>query len=132
MSRLLVVTAPEIPGKRVVRMLGLVRGNTIRARHVGKDILAGLRMLVGGEIQEYGKLLAESREQALDRMITEAEELGANAIVNVRFSTSMIMQGAAEILAYGTAVIIEDAVAESNSVGASASDAIMSAPPQPG
>jgi uncharacterized protein YbjQ (UPF0145 family) len=87
--------------------LGLVRGNTIRARHVGKDILAGLRMLVGGEITEYTKMLAESREQAIDRMIAEAEKLGANGIVCLRFTTSTVMKAAAELLAYGTAVKME-------------------------
>ncbi len=108
MSRMIIATDPEIRGNRIVRTLGLVRGNTIRARHIGKDILAFFRNLVGGEVREYGKLLAESREQALDRMIAEAEELGATAITGVRFATSMIMSGAAEMLAYGTAVIIED------------------------
>ena len=98
------------PGKSLLvtrQMLGLVRGNTVRARHVGRDIMAGLRHLVGGEIHEYAKLLAESREQALDRMTAEAEQLGANAIANVRFSTSVIMGGAAEIMAYGTALVIK-------------------------
>lgn len=89
---------------QIVETLGLVRGNTIRARHVGKDILAGLRTLVGGEITEYTKMLAESREQALDRMIANAGKLGANGIVCVRFSTSAVMAGSAELLAYGTAV----------------------------
>ena len=90
-----------------MRTLGLVRGNTIRARHIGKDIMAGLRNLVGGEVTEYAKLLAESREQALDRMVAEAEKLNANAITGVQFQTSVIMGGAAEMMAYGTAVIIE-------------------------
>jgi len=108
MNRIMIVTSPDIPGKRIVRTLGLVRGNTIRARHVGKDIIAGLRSIVGGEIHEYAKLLGESREQALDRMMTEAEELGANAIISARFTTSVVMGGAAEMLAYGTAVIVED------------------------
>lgn len=89
---------------QIVETLGLVRGNTIRARHVGKDILAGLRTLVGGEITEYTKMLAESREQALDRMIANAGKLGANGIVCVRFTTSAVMAGSAELLAYGTAV----------------------------
>ena len=89
---------------RVTQTLGLVRGNTIRARHIGNDILAGLRNLVGGEISEYTKMLAESREQSLDRMIKEARRLGADGIVAVRFITSPVMQGAAELLAYGTAV----------------------------
>lgn len=104
---MIVVTASGIAGKRVVRTLGLVRGNTIRARHIGRDIIAGLRNIVGGEISEYTKLLAESREQALDRMVEEARGLGANAIVDVRFTTSMVMQGAAELVAYGTAVVVE-------------------------
>ena len=88
----------------IVETLGLVRGNAVRARHVGKDIMAGLRNLVGGEVSEYVKLLAEAREQALDRMKTEARGMGADGVVSVRFVTSMIAQGAAELLAYGTAV----------------------------
>ena len=96
-----------IPGYRIVSSHGLVRGNTIRARHVGKDITAGLRNLIGGEITEYTKMMAESREQAIDRMIAEAESKGANAIVGMKFATSMIMQSASEILAYGTAVVVE-------------------------
>jgi len=103
---MLVVTSETIAGHRIVRTLGLVRGNTIRARHVGKDILAGLRNIVGGEIHEYTKLMAESREQTVDRMIAEAESLGANAIVATRFTTSVIVGGAAELLAVGTAVKI--------------------------
>ena len=89
-----------------MRVLGLVRGNTIRARHVGKDIVAGLRNVVGGEVTEYAKLLSESREQALDRMLVEAESLGANAVISVQFETSVIMGGAAEMMAYGTAVVV--------------------------
>ena len=104
---MIMVTSHEIHGKRVVRTLGLVRGNTIRARHVGRDITALLRTIVGGEISEYTKLFAESREQALDRMAEEAEELGANAILGIRFTTSMVMSGAAELMAYGTAVVVE-------------------------
>ena len=111
-KRIMVVTAPEIHGKRVVKVLGLVRGNTIRARHLGKDILAGLRNIVGGEVTEYAKLLAESREQALDRMMEHAEELGANAIISLQFQTSVIMNGAAEMMAYGTAVVVEEAATE--------------------
>jgi uncharacterized protein YbjQ (UPF0145 family) len=107
-QQVLAVTSPEIPGKRVVRTLGLVAGNTIRARHVGKDIMAGLRNLVGGEVTEYAKLLSESREQALDRMIAKAEALGANAVISLQFQTSVIMGGAAEMMAYGTAVVVED------------------------
>jgi len=108
MSDILVVTTPDVPGRQVDRVIGLVRGNTVRARHIGKDIMAGLKTIVGGEIHEYGKLLAESREQALDRMVAEADSLGANAILNVRFATSMVMQGSAEMLAYGTAVVLQD------------------------
>ena len=105
---MLIVTTETIGGKRIVKSLGLVRGNTVRARNVGKDITAGLRGLVGGEISEYVKLMAEAREQSVDRMIEAAEELGANAIVGTRFTTSMVMSGAAELLATGTAVIVED------------------------
>ncbi len=97
-----------IPNKRVIRHLGLVQGSTVRAKHAGKDIMAGFRNIVGGEIHEYCKLIAESREQSLDRMIQEAAELGANAIVTTRFTTSVLMGGAAELLATGTAVIVED------------------------
>lgn len=101
-------TVDFIPGKKIVKVLGVVRGNTVRARHLGKDIIAALKNVVGGEIEEYAKLLSESREQALDRMIEAAEKLGANAVIGVRFGTSFIMQNAAEILAYGTAVLVED------------------------
>ena|SRR5512144_444439 len=104
---MLLATTDTVPGKTITQCLGLVRGNTIRGRHVGKDILAALRNLVGGEITEYTKLLGESREQALDRMTEEAKGLGANAIVGVRFSTSEVATHAAEILAYGTAVVVE-------------------------
>ena len=104
---MIVTTTGVIPGKLIVRTLGLVRGNTIRARHVGRDIMAGLRTIVGGEISEYTKLMAESREQALDRLRAEALARGANAVVGVRFTTSMVMQGSAELLAYGTAVTAE-------------------------
>ena len=102
-----ITTTETISGKKVVKTLGLVKGNTIRARHLGRDIVAGFRNIVGGEIVEYTKMLAESREQALDRMQEEAEKLGANAIVGMRFITASIMGGAAELLAYGTAVIVE-------------------------
>ena len=102
-----VVTTPNVPGKTVVRTLGLVRGNTIRARHVGKDIIAAMRNLVGGEVTEYAKLLAESREQALDRMVEQAEVLDANAVIGLQFQTSVVMGGAAEMMAYGTAVVVE-------------------------
>lgn len=104
MSHVIVSTADELSGYTIEKTLGLVRGNTIRARHIGRDILAGLRGIVGGEVHEYTKLLAESREQALDRMIEEARSMGADAIVGLRFSTSLMAQGAAELLAYGTAV----------------------------
>ena len=105
---MIVTTTGSIPGKRITRTLGLVRGNTIRARHVGRDIMAGLRGIVGGEISEYTKLFAQAREQALDRMVEEASTLGADAILEIRFSTSMVMSGAAELLVYGTAVTLED------------------------
>ena len=102
-----VVTTPNVPGKTVVRTLGLVRGNTIRARHVGKDIMAAMRNLVSGEVTEYAKLLAESREQALDRMVEQAEALDANAVIGLQFQTSVVMGGAAEMMDYGTAVVVE-------------------------
>lgn len=105
---MIVVTTDTVPGKPVVKTLGIVRGNTVRARHIGKDILAVLRNIVGGEVLEYAKLISESREQALDRMVAEAESLGANAVVATRFTTSMMMGGAAELLAVGTAVLVED------------------------
>lgn len=109
---MILATSSQIAGKRVVKTLGLVRGNTVRARHVGKDIVAALRNIVGGEVEEYTKMLAESREQSLDRMMQDAARLGANAVLDVRFSTSHIMNGAAEILVYGTAAIVEDAATE--------------------
>ena len=105
---MMVVTSESIANKRIVRTLGIVRGNTVRARHIGKDILAGLRNIVGGEVHEYAKLVAESREQSLDRMMAEAKALGANAVIATRFTTSVLMGGAAELLAIGTAVVIED------------------------
>jgi uncharacterized protein YbjQ (UPF0145 family) len=104
---MIVTPGSTVSGYRVVKTLGLVRGNTIRARHLGKDILAGFKNMVGGEIEEYTKMMGESREQALDRMRIEAQDLGANAILDVKFSTSYVMGMAAEILAYGNAVIIE-------------------------
>lgn len=102
------VTSDNIAGKKIVKVFGLVKGNTIRARHIGRDILAGFRNLIGGEITDYTKMIAESREQSRDRMLAEAEAMGANAIVTIRFSTSSMMQGAAELLCYGTAVLVED------------------------
>ena len=104
---MLVVTSENVANQRIVKTLGIVRGNTVRARHVGRDIVAGLRNIVGGEIHEYTKLMAESREQTLDRMVAEAMQLGANAIIATRFTTSVIVGGAAELLAVGTAVVIE-------------------------
>ncbi|MBN2663248.1 MAG: YbjQ family protein [Bacteroidales bacterium] len=101
---MIVTTTETIPGREIVQILGIARGSTVRARNIGNDFLAGLKNIVGGEISEYTKLQAMSREQAFKRMMEDAEKLGANAIVNVRFSTSLIMQGASEILAYGTAV----------------------------
>ena len=106
MTGMITTTQDELADYEIYETLGLVRGNTIRARHVGKDIVAGLRTLVGGEIYEYTKMLAEAREQAIDRMIEEAQGLGADAIVCLRFTTSPVMAGAAELLAYGTAVKI--------------------------
>jgi len=105
---MIVTTSSAIAGHRIVKTIGLVRGNTVRVRHMGKDILAALKNLFGGEIEEYTKLLAESREQAADRMVAEAQSLGANAIVDTRFTTSMVMSLAAEILVFGTAVVLEE------------------------
>ncbi len=104
---LLLVTSDEVPGHRIVRVLGLVRGNTVRTRHLGVDFMAGLRNLVGGEVEGYTKMLAQSREQALDRLRAECVRKGGNAVVGLRMTTSTVMQGAAEMLAYGTAVVIE-------------------------
>lgn len=101
---MIVTTTEAIPGYEVTEILGLVRGNTVRARHLGRDIVAGLRGVVGGEIKEYTEMLSKAREEALQRMISQAERLGADAVVGVRFTTSQTMAGAAEILAYGTAV----------------------------
>lgn len=104
---MIVVSSSNIAGKKIVKTFGLVKGNTIRARHIGHDIMAVFKNIVGGEIEEYTKLMAEAREQAIDRMVQQAEALGANAIVDARFSTSYIMGSASEILAFGTAVLIE-------------------------
>jgi len=101
---MLLATTENIPGREIKRYLGLVKGSTVRARHVGHDIIAGLKNIVGGEISEYTKMMSEAREQALMRMIADAEQLGADAIVGIRFTTSNIMQGASELMAYGTAV----------------------------
>ena len=104
---MLLSTTDQIVGKKIVKQFGLAKGNTIRARHIGRDILAILRHIIGGEISDYTKMMAESREQALDRMTEDAKKMGANAIVRVSFSTQMIMGGASEILSYGTAVVVE-------------------------
>lgn len=105
---MMIVTTPTIHGKTIKLTHGLVRGNTIRARHLGKDIGAVFKNMVGGEIKAYGELLEQSREEALERMMEDARALGANAVVSVRIATSVVMGGAAEMLAYGTAVTIED------------------------
>ena len=104
---MIITTSETIEGKSITMTIGLVKGSTIRARHLGRDIMAGLRGVVGGEISEYTKMMAESREQALQRMEEEAQSMGANAVIALRFTTSMVMQNASEILAYGTAVVIE-------------------------
>jgi uncharacterized protein YbjQ (UPF0145 family) len=101
---MLFVTTEKIAGREIAESLGTVRGSTVRARNIGRDIFAGLKNLVGGEISEYTKLLAQAREQAIQRMLQDAQKLGADAVINVRFNTSQVMQGAAEMLAYGTAV----------------------------
>ena len=104
---MIITTSGQMEGKKIIKTAGLVRGSTIRARHVGRDIMAGLRGLVGGEITDYTRMMAEAREEALQRMEEDAEKKGANAIIGMRFSTSMIMANASEILAYGTGVILE-------------------------
>ncbi|MCK5347574.1 MAG: YbjQ family protein [Candidatus Heimdallarchaeota archaeon] len=104
---MIVTSSSSIAGRQITQTFGVVKGNTIRARHIGKDIIAAFKNVVGGEIEEYTKLMGEAREQATDRMKNEAKALGANAVVDVRFSTSYIMQNAAEILVYGTAVKVE-------------------------
>lgn len=101
---MIISTTDSIPGKEIDEIAGIARGSTVRARNIGRDIFAGLRNIVGGEIDEYTKLLAQSREQAMERMVNEAQKMGADAIINVRFTTSMVMQATSEILAYGTAV----------------------------
>ena len=104
---MILVNTPTISYKKITTTLGIARGSTVRARNVGQDIFAGLKNIIGGEISEYTKLQAQSREQALQRMTEDAQKMGANAIVNVRLTTSMVMQGCSEILAYGTAVVVE-------------------------
>lgn len=105
---MIITTTESVAGKKIVKTLGMAKGNTIRARHIGRDIMALLRNIVGGEITDYTKLLAESREQAIDRMKADAQRMGGNAVIGVRFATSVLMGGAAELLAYGTAVVLED------------------------
>ncbi len=105
---MIITTTEFIQDRKVQRTLGLVRGNTIRSRHIGRDILAVFRNMVGGEISEYTKMMAEAREQAIDRMVEEADALGANAILSMRFSSAEVMQSAAEFIAYGTAVVLEE------------------------
>jgi len=109
-NEIIVVTTESIPGYRVKKILGVVSGSIVRARHIGKDILASFRNITGGEIKEYTELLAQSRDEALKRMLKKAKELGANAILGVRFGTSSVAQGAAEVFAYGTAAIVEKEV----------------------
>ena len=105
---MILCSTDTIPGKTITKVLGLVRGNTIRARHMGRDVMAAFKHMAGGEIFDYTKMMAETREQALDRLAEDAEALGANAIVGLRFTTTSMMQGAAEFLVYGTAVVCED------------------------
>ncbi len=107
MGDIQLVNTETVPGFRIVQVLGLVQGNTIRAKHIGRDIMAGLKTIVGGEIKGYTELLTEARREATQRMVAQARERGANAVVNVRYATSSVMQGAAELFAYGTAVRIE-------------------------
>lgn len=101
---MIVSTTDKVPNKDITEILGIVRGNSVRARHIGRDFFAGLKNIVGGEIDEYTKLLEQSREQAMSRMVRDAEKMNADAIINIRFTTSMVMQATSEILAYGTAV----------------------------
>ncbi len=101
---MIISTTEKIPNKEIIEVIGIAKGSTVRARHIGKDIFAGFKNIIGGEIEEYTKLQSDSREQAMKRMVEDAEKMGADAIVNVRLATSMVMQGCSEILAYGTAV----------------------------
>ena len=103
---MIIATSAQVEGKTITRTIGLVKGSTIRARHLGRDLMAGFRGMVGGEITEYTKMMGEAREQAIQRMVEDAEKQGANAIVSMRFTTSMVMQNASEILAYGTGVVL--------------------------
>lgn len=104
---MIITTSDQVEDKKISKTIGMVKGSTIRARHLGRDIMAGLRGMVGGEVTEYTKMMAEAREQAIQRMVKEAEKQGANAVVGMRFTTSMVMQNASEILAYGTAAVVE-------------------------
>src|SRR5437867_1097079 len=104
---MIVVTTEQVLGRKVIKTLGVVKGNTVRARHLGKDLMAFLKNLVGGELVEYTEVIAQSREQAVDRLVEEARALGANAVVGLRFSTTYVTHGTAEIMAYGTAVVLE-------------------------
>jgi len=104
---MIITTLEHVPGKKIKKHFGLVQGNTIRSKHVGRDLMAGLKNIFGGELKGYTELLSESRQQATERMLAQAKSLGANAVLNVRYSTSSITQGAAELYAYGTAVIVE-------------------------
>lgn len=122
---MIVVNTETIPGKRIREIKGLVQGNTVRAKHIGKDILAGLKNIVGGELKSYTELLVESRRESMTRMLAQAQQLGANAVVNVRFATSSITAGAAELYVYGTAVIVEDEIP-----GQAVQQAVQSAPVQ--
>ena len=108
MADILVSNIEVVPGKKVVEHLGLVQGSTVRAKHAGKDIMAGFKNIMGGELKGYTELLQESRDEAIERMCEQAKSIGANGVVNVRFATSAISAGASEILAYGTAVVVED------------------------
>lgn len=108
MDNIVVTTGAKVPGKKIVKVLGIVKGNTVRARNVGRDIGAGLKSIVGGEVKTYTDMTTNSRDEAYNRMVNEALELKADAIINVRFTTSMIMQGASEMLAYGTAVKVSE------------------------
>ena len=103
-KQIITTTTAEIPGKKVAKILGVVKGNTIRARHLGRDIMAGFKTIIGGEIKSYTQMTTQAREEAFNRMVNEAIDLKADAIINIRFATSVVMQGAAEMLAYGTAV----------------------------
>ncbi len=104
---MIITNIETIPGKTIVKHLGMVQGNTVRTKHVGRDLLAGLKNIVGGELTGYTELLSEAREEAVSRMLKQAETVGANAVVNVRFSTSSVTAGAAELFAYGTAMVVE-------------------------